>query len=67
MSRNEFLNSLRSLGLMASAAIILSVPALRAVATNGGIDASIMNATCLILGVTAMSVGLSQLKRGLTG
>jgi hypothetical protein len=51
---------------MASAAFVLAVPAIRAVATNGGIDASPLNATCMILGVTAMSVGLS-LKRGLTG
>lgn len=67
MSPNEFLHSLRSLGLMASASVVLSVPALRAVATNGVIDASIVNASCMILGVTAMSVGLSQLKRGLNG
>lgn len=51
---------------MASAAFVLAVPAIGAVATNGGIDASPLNATCMILGVTAMSVGLS-LKRGLNG
>jgi hypothetical protein len=67
VSRNEFLHCLRSIGLMASAAIVLSVPAMRAVATNGGIDASIFNATCMILGVTIMSLGLNQLKRGLNG
>jgi hypothetical protein len=67
MSRHEFLHSLRSLALMGAAAVVLSAPALRAVATNGGIDASIMNATCMILGVTSMSVGLSRLKRGLNG
>ncbi|MBY3432651.1 hypothetical protein HFN89_00490 [Rhizobium laguerreae] len=63
MNKTELVQSMRSLGLIAVSAAFLATPALRALATNGEIDASIVNATCMILGVAGMSLGLADLKR----